>query len=110
MEDVTWRSTGEGTVLTLRFDGELDAERVTHDPLGWAPDREQVVVAAISSPYRLGAIDVRSPELTRIRTGVHPSDRGGSELRLVFDLGSPRAGIATVRTLGDRVEILIRGR
>jgi len=110
LADATWRSTAEGTVVALRFDGVVDAERVAHDPLGWTEDREQVVVGEISAPYRLGAIDVRTAEVARIRTGVHPSPAGGSELRLVFDLASPRAGIATVRCLGDRVEVLVRGR
>ena len=107
VKDISWRSTAEGTEVTLLLDGQLGDRRITHDRLEWAPDREQVTLTGIAFPYNATAISVRTPELKQIRTGLH-SAAGATELRLVFDFSIDDATIADLRELSDRVQVIIR--
>ena len=103
--DVQWQRQSTGTRVTIQFDGSVDAARFRHDPLAWANDRERVIFSGVEN-FRLGQIDVGSPELQRIRIGHHP----GQELHFVFDLASGEASLVDLRPSGDRLEILIQRR
>ncbi|MEL7059128.1 MAG: TIGR02266 family protein [Acidobacteriota bacterium] len=91
-----------GTRVVVRLDGRLDADRLVHDRLRWAPDREMVSILGVEN-YRGSDLQVSTAELASVRFGYHP----GRELRLVFDLASEGARIADVRRQADRLEIFL---
>lgn len=105
LEEIVWERREGGTLIILRLDGSLDESRARYDRLSWTDGREQLSLAGFSGPYRAASLDVRTPEILRIRTGFHPGP-GAGELRLVFDLPPGGPGMSEIRHLQDRLEIL----
>ena len=104
---MTTRESAEGTVVTVRFDGDLEDDQFVHDPMAWTDVKEQVLLSGIVEPYAEGQVQVGSASLDRVRAGYHP----GNRLHLVFDLSSNRSFISSVsRPRADRLEITVRVR
>lgn len=109
IETITWRRAGGGTVVTIDLDGRLAEDRVVHDRLSWATDREQLKITGIVEPVTPSELMVGTPDLLELRSGLHAAATG-SELRLVFDFGARASEIAEIRYSEDRLEILVRAR
>jgi len=109
VRDISWQRDAGGTWVTIALDGAPDRRRVRLDRLAWAADKEQVSLVGIELPYLPATLEVATPELLRIRTGLHGAG-SAAELRLVFDLAPAAAGLGEPQLGGDRLRILVRRR
>ena len=109
VEKITWRQESDGTRVTVSLDGRLEDRGYLHLPLGYEPAREMVKLIGIDEPYVNSNLEVGSPQVERIRIGHHPRP-GGAELHMVFDFPGAGPRLASVRNLGNQLEILIAGR
>ena len=108
IQTLTHRQSADGTLVTIQLDGSIDEAHVEHHLLDYDPLKEQIVIRGIDQPYA-SQVEVGTLELDRIRTGLHAGP-SGSEIRLVFDLSSERVKVGEIRSLGNRLEILVRRR
>ncbi len=104
IDHIVWTSTRQGTLITVRANGDLGAARYQLNRLN-QPPRELLKITGIVAPYRDKTIEVGSAEVRRIRVGHHLRPGAGSELHIVLDLASAQIAAAEVRDLGDQLEI-----
>jgi hypothetical protein len=91
IESITWDATGATTRVTVRGDGTLRADRVAVIPMD-SPPRVLIRIRHITTRYESYVLEVGSPQVTTIRTGLHP-ELSPPALYVVCDLaaGSVRA-------------------
>ena len=91
IESITWNATGATTRVTVRGDGTLRPDRVAVIPMD-SPPRVLIRIRHITTRYESYVLEVGSPQVTTIRTGLHP-ELTPPALYVVCDLtgGSVRA-------------------
>jgi uncharacterized protein (TIGR02266 family) len=91
IESITWDATGATTRVTVRGDGTLRPDRVAVIPMD-SPPRVLIRIRHITTRYESYVLEVGSPQVTTIRTGLHP-ELSPPALYVVCDLaaGSVRA-------------------
>ena len=103
---VTSRETEDGTEVTLWGDGALPADRLDRTRLEGELPREVLKLQGIQWPLRDPVIRVGSPELLRIRSGLHARSEG-SELHLVLDLAAPAVELTRVEQVGSNLRLTL---
>jgi len=99
VERITWQRGSGGTVVTIEADGHLPRELWSTLLLGGANPRLLIRIQDIRESYPQLSIAADSPQLARIRTGLHQTPRG-SELHIVLDFTA-----AGVRVAGEVQEV-----
>jgi hypothetical protein len=102
---VTASNVGDGTVVTVRANGEMteNSVRVT---LLKDPARVWVRIRGIETFYRPNEIEVGTPEVERLRIGHHPEETPQS-IYVVADLANPEATIRERTMEGETLRVVI---
>ncbi len=104
VDRITWETPPGETVVILWADapirpGDYELLRVESPP-----PREVIKVFGVSRRFAGGEIALGTPEVLRLRTGLH--DRpGGQDLHIVADLAGSEVAIASAETAGNRLLI-----
>jgi hypothetical protein len=109
VQRVTWETAVGATVVTVWTDGAVTEGRFSHLRLDGPPPREVVKLRGVASSTVPPRLEVATPELLQIRTGLHRLPTG-DELHLVLDLGSPATRLVTATAAGDRLELRLVSR
>jgi uncharacterized protein (TIGR02266 family) len=94
-----------GTVMRIRANGSLEDGVLSMETLS-SPPRVLIRVRGITSTYRPYTIESMTPEVTRVRIGLH-EDRRPSELWIVVDLTEPEVVVGGVSIRRDLAELVL---
>lgn len=103
IEEISWRESAAGTVVTLQANGRLEPSRVALIPMA-SPPRLLIRLRYIEARYRVYTMDVTTPEVSAIRTGLHP-ELDPPALYVVLDLTSPDVAVAEHGFDGSRLRV-----
>jgi hypothetical protein len=96
----------DGEIVVLRGDAPFRAQDVFTALIGLDPPRYLLRLSGIERPWRPADIDVGSPLVQRVRTGLHSTPRG-PELHVVLDL-STRAVEHSFEIEGETLRVRLR--
>ncbi len=108
---INLQETDNGTLLSIKLNGDMPMDRVTVSELRGPPPRILVKTRGIEAPYAETLIAVDGSAIRRIRTGYHPFPHG-NELHIVIDLRSDQAGLVGEVLTGtsSQLELMIAER
>lgn len=95
VENVTWSTEGDATVVRIRLDAPISADNFKVERIRTGDPREVIKVLGVKEPYRSKVMEVGSPHVARLRTGLHKNDRE-SALHIVADLTSAAVAVLSV--------------
>lgn len=98
-----------GTLVTLRGDGAFSPERLTQQRIEGRHPRELLRISGIDEGFELAEIGGGTPELLRVRTGLH-AGATGSELHVVLDLSGPEIVLSSIEPDGESLRIRLNHR
>jgi len=94
-----------GTVITIRGNGSLEDGVISMEPLS-SPPRVLIRVRGIQSHYRPYTIDSLTPEVTRVRSGLH-TERRPPEMWVVVDLTGSEVALDGIDIRRDVAEVIL---
>lgn len=104
IEQIRWQASGGATTLEIQASGRLDPARVSFSRLEGTPPRLLVKLGGIDRLYKPTAIEAKTSELARIRSGLHLSP-GETSLHVVLDLTSPAVTLAEKSFDGETLRL-----
>lgn len=104
LEKVTWSEESGFTEVVLWMDGAIPADAFERSRIDGKEPRELVRLRGASRPLEAGRYDVGTPEVRRVRTGLHGSG-ASAELHVVLDLA---AGARVFEAKVDGNRLLVR--
>ena len=105
IDDIRWSDDGVSTTIRLRGNGVLLPERVALIPMT-GPPRLLIRIRYIESRYRSYVMEVASPHVTAIRTGLHP-ELSPPALYVVADLTSDDVVVSGPRFDGPELTVTV---
>ena len=94
-----------GTVIRIRANGSLEDGVLSMETLS-SPPRVLVRVRGITNTYRPYTIEAMTPEVSRVRSGLH-EERRPSELWIVIDLVEADVAVGGVSIGRDLAELVL---
>jgi len=94
-----------GTVITIRGNGSLEDGVISMEPLS-SPPRVLIRVRGIQSHYRPYTIESLTPEVTRVRSGLH-TERRPPEMWVVVDLTGSEVALDGIDIRRDVAEVIL---
>ena len=94
-----------GTVITIRGNGSLEDGVISMEPLS-SPPRVLIRVRGIRSHYRPYTIESLTPEVTSVRSGLHP-ERRPPEMWVVVDLTGSEVVLDGIDIHRDVAELIL---
>jgi uncharacterized protein (TIGR02266 family) len=105
IEEIRWSDDGSSTTLRIRGDGLLLPERVALIPMS-GPPRLLIRIRYIETRYESYVIAVGSPQVSAIRTGLHP-ELSPPALYVVADLTGNDVVVTGRRFDGPLLEVTL---
>lgn len=102
---IDWTSSRSATTVTIHADGTFASGSYDVMRLGGPKPRLVVRLRGIEKPYSPAALTIGSPELERIRSGLHRTGMG-PELHLVFDLSDSTVDLDRIQAGGEQLRLL----
>jgi hypothetical protein len=102
VEEITWTVADGATEVTIVTDGTMGEGSYDIVRIREGAPRELIRIYGISRPFNPNQLDVDSPQIVRLRTGLH-ADGARGVLHVVADLTGPGAAITLVRAEGRRL-------
>jgi molecular chaperone DnaK len=104
LDKVTWSEESGFTEVVLWMDGAIPADAFERSRIDGKEPRELVRLRGASRPVEAARYDVGTPEVRRVRTGLHGSG-ASAELHVVLDLA---AGARVFEAQVDGNRLLLR--
>lgn len=101
LQKVTWDEADGFTELILWLDGSIPDGSFDHARIDGKEPRELVRLRGATGPVAAGRTEVGTPEVRRVRTGLH-----GSDLHVVVDLAAG-ARVVDARADGDKLRLRV---
>ncbi len=101
---IDWKRSPAATFVTIHADGGFAPRAYDVIRLGGPKPRLVLRLRGIEVPYSPATLAIDSPELERIRSGLHRSG-GGSELHLVFDLANGTVDLESIKASGEELRL-----
>lgn len=105
IESITWEDVDGATRVTVRADGRLLPERVAVIPMA-SPPRVLIRIRHIETRYEAYVLEVGTPTVTAIRTGLHP-ELTPPALYVVCDLAGDGIRVLDSAFDGDVMTIIL---
>ncbi len=104
VDRVTWETAPGETVLILWADGPIRSGEYELHRVESPPPREVIKVFGVSRPFPGREIAVGTPEVERLRIGLHDAP-AGQDLHFVADLAAPGVAIASAESAGNTLRV-----
>jgi uncharacterized protein (TIGR02266 family) len=101
LQKVTWEEADGSTELVLWLDGSIPEGSFDHSRIEGKEPRELVRLRGATGPVAAGRTEVGTPEVRRVRSGLH-----GSDLHVVLDLAAG-ARVVEARADGDKLRLRV---
>jgi hypothetical protein len=108
VERIRWEEAAGETTVLIEADGALGRTVYSASTLRDANPRVVLDLRGIERPYPQRSLEVGTPQLDRIRTGLH-GPPGSTELRIVLDLPSARVELARVEETAGGLRLVLAG-
>ncbi|MDH3255298.1 MAG: hypothetical protein OEM62_09930 [Acidobacteriota bacterium] len=102
VERIVWRQEGASTVVDIRLNGRVGKNSYEVVGIRQGAPREVIKIFGIDSEFRPKQLEIDSPHIQRLRTGLHVVNARG-ELHIVADLTSADVAIESVQAAGRRL-------
>lgn len=108
IDRLSWRDTGEGTVLVLEGDGRIEPSAFDVLRVSSGSPRAVIKVRGVSRPFATATTPVGTDQVRQVRSGFHVLPEG-SEVHFVADLTGPAVEIAVASVEGRRLRVRFSG-
>jgi len=106
---IAWRREDGATELEIWGDGRFAPGSYRSSSLGGERPRALIRLTGIVEPFAGGSLEVGTPEVSRVRTGLH-LETDPAELHVVIDLAGPGVAASELRADGARLWLRLEGR
>ncbi len=94
---IRWQESSGATTVVIQANGDVPRGNLLSSPLGGANPRVLIRIRGIGRQYTDTRLNVGTPELAAIRTGLHVTNLG-PELHVVLDLGGRQVELTSLET------------